>query len=386
VPIAPAQVTYRLFIELRLAAQGPALDLEPVHVSDLRDATAELWFGSRLRRGHPGMPLASVTPVIRPVFKEDGSALCRAFILQLHDEPGEPAAMLFARDALEPVATRARGRLVAEGRLAGDVVPYYDLRAEPVDGAPSPGAAGERGFAPDVAVRRADEESAFLAPGVRALESLDPVGVEFETRALSPLLGLARAVDVDPEDTRHVVLFTESALERAERYSRRGGDADPPVESGAVLVGSLCVCPESGEMFCVVRDAVEATSAEETTFALTFSGSTWAAIGAVMAARRGRPDAPPELLVGSSHGHNFLPAGGAAPCEACATAEVCSRTSASLSHEDELWSRAVFPAQPWQLALVFGLSARGDRVHTLNGQHGGVLRPRGYHVIPDDAL
>jgi hypothetical protein len=374
-----------MFVELRLAAQGPALELEPVRPGDLRDATAELWFGGRLRRGHPELPLEAVTPVVRPVFKDDGSALCRAFILQLDDGLGEPAALLFPRDVVEPVAARARARLVAEGRLAADVVPYYDLRAEPAN-TEDPGPSGERGHPATDVPQPAADESPFLAPGVRALAPVDPVGVDSEPRALAPLLARARAVDVDPEDTRHLVFFTESALERAERFSRRGGDAEPPVESGAVLVGTLCACHESGEMFCVVRDAVEATSAEEATFALTFSGSTWAAIGAVMAARRGRPAAPPELIVGSSHGHNFLPAGGAAPCEACATAEVCSRTSDALSLDDELWSRAVFPAQPWQLALVFGLSARGDRVHTLHGQHGGVLRPRGYHVLPDDAL
>jgi hypothetical protein len=182
------------------------------------------------------------------------------------------------------------------------------------------------------------------------------------------------------------VLFTESAWAAAERASRRGGDADPPVESGAVLAGTLCSCPESGEMFCIVTDAFEATDAQAQPFSLAFTGRTWAAIAAVLAARRRQPDAPPLRLLGSAHGHNFLPAGGAPPCAACASAPVCTRSSAVLSPEDESWTESVFHGQPWQLALVFGLTARSDRVAALYGLHGGRLRRRGLHLLPDAAL
>ena len=370
-PTAPPHVRHRLLVELRLTPEGPSLGVEPVHGNDLRDAVAELWFGKCLRKGQPDLPLEAVQPRLRPVFQTQHHERCRGFLLQLDGGPGDPAVMAFGREVVEPVATRARRRLVSEGRLDGDAVPYYELKAEALD---------------DGAIPAPERDQPFVSPGVRTLGVAEPMGVEHETRPLAPLLERARGVQVDERDTRHVVLFAESAWERAERFSRRGGDAEPPVESGAVLVGTLCACPESGEMFTLVRDAVEATAADAATFSLTFSGATWAAIGAVMSARRGRPGAPPELIVGSAHGHNFLPSGGAPPCDACATADVCGRTSASLSLDDECWSRAVFRAQPWQLALVFGLSARGDRVASLYGQQGGVLTRRGHHLLPDAAL
>jgi hypothetical protein len=54
-----------------------------------------------------------------------------------------------------------------------------------------------------------------------------------------------------------------------------------------------------------------------------------------------------------------------------------------LSQDDRRWTRAVFARQPWQLCHIFGLAARGDRVHGLFGLHGGRLRERGFFVLPE---
>ena len=44
--------------------------------------------------------------------------------------------------------------------------------------------------------------------------------------------------------------------------------------------------------------------------------------------------------------------------------------------------RAVFAKQPWALCWIAGSNARGDQVETLFTLRGGVLRERGYHVLP----
>ncbi len=102
-----------------------------------------------------------------------------------------------------------------------------------------------------------------------------------------------------------------------------------------------------------------------------------------MKARQARPATRAHRILGQCHGHNFLPAGGAPPCEHCPTAKVCSRTSVFVSPDDRLWSRAVFSRQPWQLCHIFGLNARGEGVGSLFGLRDGQLLERGFHVIPE---
>jgi hypothetical protein len=149
-----------------------------------------------------------------------------------------------------------------------------------------------------------------------------------------------------------------------------------------VLVGPLCSCPRTGEFFAVVCEALEVRDAEEREFSLTYSGKSWARIQAVLKARQSQPATRAHRILGQCHGHNFLPAGGAPPCEHCAGAEVCTRTSVFVSPDDRLWCRAVFSRQPWQLCHIFGQSARGDGVGSLFGLRDGQLRERGFHVIP----
>jgi hypothetical protein len=60
---------------------------------------------------------------------------------------------------------------------------------------------------------------------------------------------------------------------------------------------------------------------------------------------------------------------------------VCPRTSAFLSSDDEIWTRAVFAGQPWALAQVFGLDARGAPVEALFGWRHGRLRRRPCHLL-----
>jgi hypothetical protein len=200
------------------------------------------------------------------------------------------------------------------------------------------------------------------------------------------LLAAARRAGPAAPQGEFVTLYTEQALAAALRACRRGAASTPPVESGGLLLGALGRCPATGDVYAVVHDVIEAAHAECTSTSLSFSSRTWAHVEAVLRGRRAQPDGAALMLLGQCHGHNFLPANGAAPCEACATSEVCGRSSAFLSPEDLVWCAAVFSGQPWQLGLVAGLNARNEPDEAFFGQSGGVLARRGVHVLPASRL
>ena len=113
-------------------------------------------------------------------------------------------------------------------------------------------------------------------------------------------------------------MYTQDAFTRAEQFSRRGASDVPPTESGAVILGSLCACPDSGEFFVVATDVIELVDAEQTLASLTYSSRTWSRIQAVVKARQANPATRAERIVGQCHGHNFLPNFDGHECEVCA--------------------------------------------------------------------
>jgi len=165
-------------------------------------------------------------------------------------------------------------------------------------------------------------------------------------------------------------------LARAEALSRKGADRSPPVETGALLVGPLCACPETREVFAVVTDVLELLDAEQEKYSLTLSGRTWQRIQAVVRARQSQPETRHLRILGQAHGHNFLPD----DPQVCAMAGVDS--SAFVSKDDRLWNSAVFSGQPYQLCMIFGLDSAGRKVQKLFGLEDGRLLERGYYVIP----
>jgi hypothetical protein len=353
---APAQqtgpATATLAVVLRGEEGGPELTREAVSDADLLDAHSELWLAGCLRKGRPDMALEELPFRLVPLPGSEGRR-CLGFALEAD---GEAARLEFGPKALSHVASRAARRLIeSEVLKAGDTY-YYEVHA---DGRPPLRVAAAAGM----------KLSARTAPPA------------YESVELPPLLERARTVG-EVDDRCHPVFYTEEALARAERLARRGADSQPPIESGAVLIGPLCSCPRTGEFFAVVCEALEVSDAEEKELSLTYSGKSWARIQAVMKARQSQPATRAHRILGQCHGHNFLPAGGAPPCEHCASAKVCSRTSVFVSSDDRLWSRAVFSRQPWQLCHIFGLSARGENVGALFGLRDGQLLERGFHVIP----
>ena len=351
---------------LRRGEQGPAMAVEFVTERDCVDARAELWFEAFLRKGHLDVPLEVVHSEPEPVHHQmkDGVRICSGFRLSTQTPSEDSHSCLFARSCLEPVASRMARRLIEAGQLEAGEPYFYELHARRAEGFQG--------------LNRAAKASAAIV--VAGAQEREPFAVL--RTPLAPLLEGAEEVNAqDGVQSDYPVFFTRAAREKAEAAARKGAHPQPAVETGGLFVGPLCSCPETGEMFAVVVDVLEATHSENTKYSLTYSGKTWARIQAVMNAKRAFPATQSHRLLGQVHGHSFLPMEGAEPCAVCASVEVCDRTTAWLSAEDLAWCRAVFRAEPWQLSQVFGLNARAEGVEAFYGQCGGRLVPRSYFLI-----
>jgi hypothetical protein len=355
---------WRLTAVLRREMDGPEIARESVTDADLGDARSELWLESCLRRGCPQVALDDLAFEIVPLYKQAGRSRCNAFALEAVNPNGRRTRCEFSLNALEHVPARAASRLRDAGVLRAGQHYYYELMAE----------------------RRQPEQAqspaeAFGVGGSFTVTARNPP-LHISAVPLPPLLD--RAHHRGPEDDGwHPVLYTRQAFDKAEHYARKGAAEHPPVETGAVLVGELCSCTRTGEFFVVVLDALEVQEAEQKPLSLAYSGQTWGRIQAVLRARQANPATRGQRLVGQSHGHNFLPADGAARCELCDTLEVCTRTSVFVSSDDLTWSRAVFSRQPWQLCSIHGLNARGESVHGLFGPRDGRLLERGFYLLDE---
>jgi hypothetical protein len=311
-----------------------------------------------LRQGDLSQALDEVPCRLVPIPAQDSTS-CTGFAIELTRPGGENFRQEFPVNSLQSVASRAAQRLVAAGALQPHGLYYFKLMAEPH----SPGRTNEP-------IRLTPFEMETRSQAVAALKV-----------PLAPLLARAEPVgDISSKDLP--VIYTEQAFAQAERCSRLGSVSQPPVETGAVLVGTLCSCPQSGELFAVVCDALEARDAEQTPFSLFYSSQSWDRIQAVMRARQAQPATCTQRILGQAHGHNFLPSN-QPPCKSCPKQETCQRTSVFVSADDHNWSRAVFHQQPWQLCHIFGSSARSEPAHSLFGLRQGFLVERGFHVIPE---
>ena len=346
-----------LAVEVRATEDGARLTREVVSNADLADVFSEAWRDGCLRKGHPHIPFAGLPMRIVPRFKTGSDQRCAGFDVEVPVPRGSPARQSFSTRSLSHVGNRAAQRLVETGVLnAGQAYLYEIVLGHP---APPPAAL------PDNEPFRATVKSPPLT-------HLDV--------PLRQLLEQSAAVDV-VEDDMFPVFYTGEAFALAEKFARRGGEAVPAVETGGVLVGSLCSCPQSGEFFTVVTDVLEVLDADQTEFALSYTNKSWTRLQTIMRARQAAHPERAERILGQCHGHNFLPNDGKT-CEGCLQRPTCSLNNLFTSLDDQNWSRAVFARQPWQLCHIFGLAARGDKVNALFSLLDGRLQPRGFFKLP----
>lgn len=347
-----------LVVVLARSDRHTVLGEEPVSDRDLADLHDELWYRVALRGGQPEVGRDEVRFRTHPVRDDAGQVRRDRFEVEAVLPDGSSGRQHFGLSAVREVAVRAGSRLLAEGRFERDDTFSYHVRV----GAPAEVASGA---------------------GTR---------IEFEERSaplvhvshpLAPLLARAEWCGPRPAADQPAVFFTRSARERAELLSRKGAAATPPMETGCVLVGLLCSCPDSGELYVLVSDAIEALDTEATTFSLTYSSATLARIDALMKARRADPRTRNQRILGQAHGHNFRPSTSSLHCEECSAQAECDKDTAFLSESDMLWARAFFRGEPWAVHLIFGMDSRGSDVEALFGLRRGAFERRGFHLISD---
>lgn len=346
-------------VGLRLEQGGPLVHHEPVTDDDLIDPMSECWLECVLRKGRLHVELDALRSQVVPLFRKGGTT-CLGYTLEVEDSEGHSGHREFTIHSLEGVAARGARRLIARGEMRQGDRYFFEIDATRDNGE-----------------HKVPADDVLTLEGHTTTSPIVPLEIP-----ISPLLERSRHVG-PPDPNAFKVFYTEDALARVEELARRGGAVEPAVETGGVLVGSLARCPISADLFVLVLDVLEASGADQKEFSLYYSSDTWGRIQTVMRAMQSQAETRTFRIVGQTHGHNFLPDGGAPPCAACLQLDVCGRSSVFVSTDDVNWARAVFRRQPWQLSHIFGLNARRDKVQGLFGLRDGRLLERGFHVIPD---
>ncbi|MBM4042814.1 MAG: hypothetical protein FJ290_30365 [Planctomycetes bacterium] len=352
-----------LALALRTKADGPVVLRESVTEGDLFDLYGEVWLAACLRKGHPGVPLDELRVRLVPVLEKGQDSVCLGLIIEGVGPDGATSRHVFPPAAFEDVAWRASQKLIRDGQLKSGDLYYYDVIVD-------------RRPVAELAMRR-QAAAPFTV-------TAKPTPLAYLTLPLAPLAERAEAIG-DMGEPWSPVFYTRAALEKAERFARRGALAAHPVETGGVLVGPLCSCPDTGEFFLVVCDAIELLEAESTEYSLTYSGATWTHVQRTLGALQADPTTACYRILGQAHGHNFSPHFGEKKCEDCDQFATCTLTSVFPSVSDRRWTRAVFARQPWAVCHIFGLTARGGHAQALYGIRQGALAERGYYVLPDFA-
>ena len=349
-------------LSIRRDKHGPEMKRVPVPHAYMRDFQQELLLKYAMRRGMPGATLEDMTIQFTPVYADGESSgpFCHGLGVFVRNPRGDTFQNDYNVSLFSDVASQAVQQLIADGTLKLDDTYHYEMVVDKT-ASPSPG-------------------PALAGMSFNSGPTQQPL--PYLTRSLKPLMAQAQPVG-EPSDEHFSVFYTAEAYERAERFARHGADGHPPRETGAALVGSACSCPESGEFFVVIADALEAIDAEEEKMSLSYTGKTWLRLQAILKSIQSQPETRTYRFLGQSHGHNFVPLDGAPPCDLCATAKVCSRTSVFVSIDDRTWTQAVFAGAPYALCHIFGLNARHDNVHGLFSLYENRLTQRGFYITPD---
>ncbi|MDY0167772.1 MAG: hypothetical protein RBS80_14585 [Thermoguttaceae bacterium] len=350
-----------------------ALAYEWPTLSDLLPVRAETWLHG-LREDSLGPDLGVHRMTFAPG-EPEGSRL-RNFAVQL-DDGCRSYRRTFSVYSLSSVAQRARLRLTTEKVLRPDDEVLYYLPAS------VPG--------------RADWDSALDGPiggaaadGVQAHSCSPPLAIQ--EASLSSFLAASEplvdgwagpAFTAEQERRLYIPAFVfDDVWAQGLRCARHGDD----LESAGMWAGRLLRDSQSGELFLVVDGCIGARhEAVEERYSVELSGETWSAVRGVLRQRRQRLGRPHEILLGSMHGHNFLPGveeGNGSSCATCPKAAECTQTTARASALDIDWHHCVFSwGQPWAILGVWGFNVRGEDVWQLYGLADGTLLPRSIRVV-----
>lgn len=344
---------------------GRLLGLEPVRASDLVLARDETWFAGFAQ----GVLTADLGEHEWQVFPGESSGRDRVKGYFVDVRCGRKSyRRQFATATLAAVARRGAVRL-RDQQVLGDEAQYsFFLTTRPAE-EESPGAGAA---APLHAQRVSDKLMLDVAPLAELMERSDVYVGPTRQAGACP-------ADKAPDETMQV-FCPRDIWEHAREMSRLGGEN----ESAAVLLGSLARDVESPAVFLQISECLRAEHAVEEKFAVGFSGATWGETLERLEQRRRRLKRPQEMIVGTAHGHNFKPspdATGRMTCDACAVLEVCSRSTAHASDDDQRFHQSVFTCAPWAVLLLWGWNAREEEEWRLYGLKDAALSPRSVRIL-----
>ena len=358
-----------LAVAVRLANSDDErlLAREPLQFNDLILQRNEAWLAG-MRSGKLDENLNSIAMELIPGANQ-GEKI-DGYLVQLRQGEHNFYRHHFGIRTLSTVAQRAVKPLIEQGALNKEDTIHYYLTAMPSDG-PSDGAADRSHNQP-------------AADGARVTTRHEPV--VFDTASLDeylansePLTSDVPALEQEADNPIHCFV-DEAAWQDGRELARRGVEK----ESAGLWTGRVFRDTKSPEVFVRLEECIEVKYAEEEQYSVTLTGESWANARALLQMRRQRLGRPQETFLGSVHGHNFFPAAdadGNRMCEACATAEKCSRTTAVASTADETWHASIFSAAPWAVLLIWGFNAREEDVWNLYGLSGAALKPRGLRQL-----
>ncbi len=344
-------------VVFRASADGAIFAREPLLPTDLAEVAAEMWLHCCLRRGYTDLPLAALP--LRMLPRLAGDSRISSFDLEAGLPDGERVLRSFTIQSLAHVARRGLEPLIKRGEIQEATTFVYELACDAARSASCPVAAGS----------------------ATAPRPVTQMPLRVVRRPLAPLLARAREAGT-PLPEQAPVFVTESALKRAVAAAWHGIDAEPPVEAGGVLIGSLGWCEDAREFYVVVTDALEVREPEQTRYSLALSARDWAQVNDSLRSRQAAEPGEHYRLIGQFHAHPFRPMdGGEGGCPNCRRRSFCDLHSAFMSLDDQVWMQAHFRRQPWALSFIVGLTPRRTLVIQLFGLRDGRWQPRTFQIV-----
>lgn len=227
---------------------------------------------------------------------------------------------------------------------------------------------GERAGYRLAAFARPTAETTGAALSFDAADTPPPLAVRLT--AISAFLA-SSAPCADRDDRDAEVLVPQWAVDEATTLTREAAAR----ETGGILIGHLHRDPDTREIFVEVTAQIPARHTTSDSVKLTFTSDTWTDVRRAIVLRR-----RDEIMLGWWHSHPAIEW-----CKGCSpeSQRVCPLATGFLSSDDKALHRAMFP-RAFSVALVMTHALTGISA-TLFGWRSGLLTPRGFRLLGDDA-
>src|SRR6185295_13009567 len=227
------------------------------------DLRAEFWRDGFLRQGAPDVPIEDISLEVTTLWESTASSRCTGFIVDAHGPGRERMRREYDIHLFGDTASSLAQELTLAGRLPTNDAYYWHI-----------------------AVNSTPIEPEDDAPAFSLSASSQPL--TYVTGSLARLVEGAEIVGTIVPQAMPV-FFVRRAHERVEKFARRGAEELPPVETGCALLGTLVACPQSGEFYAVVTDALELAETQQREYSLTYTGATWVRLRSILRARQAQP-------------------------------------------------------------------------------------------------